>query len=105
MFMLVWVPLPVCQTTSGNSSSWLPGDHLVGGGDDRAGRCFSSSAPRSRLTSAAAFFTRASAWMSARHALAGDREVLEAALGLGAPEAVGGDLDRAEGVVLGAGSG
>ena len=34
-FMLVWVPLPVCQTTSGKLGVVPAGDHLVGGRDDR----------------------------------------------------------------------
>ena len=36
-FMLLCVPEPVCQTTSGKWSSSLPRDHLVGRLHDRAG--------------------------------------------------------------------
>ena len=38
-----------------------------------------------------------------RHALAADAEILQRTLRLGAPVALGRDLDRAEGVGLGAG--
>ncbi len=38
-----------------------------------------------------------------RHALAADAEILQGALGLRSPEPLGGNLDRAEGVGLGAG--
>ena len=34
-FMLVWVPEPVCQTTSGNCVVELAVDHLLGGARDR----------------------------------------------------------------------
>ena len=44
MFMLVWVPLPVCQTTSGNSSSCRPAStSSAGGHDGRAPSCASSA--------------------------------------------------------------
>ena len=36
-FMLVWVPEPVCQTTSGKCSSRLAVDDLLGGARDRVG--------------------------------------------------------------------
>jgi hypothetical protein len=31
MFMLLWVPEPVCQTDSGNSASWRPSEDFPGG--------------------------------------------------------------------------
>jgi hypothetical protein len=34
--MLLWVPEPVCQIASGNSSG-VSGQHFVSGGDDRPG--------------------------------------------------------------------
>ena len=37
MFMLVCVPMPVCQTDERELAVVLAGDHLVGGGDDRVG--------------------------------------------------------------------
>ena len=54
-FMLVWVPEPVCQTTSGNSSSNLPS------ATSSAARAMTSTksagiSPRDLLARAAAFF-------------------------------------------------
>ena len=58
--------------------------------------CPSGRSPRSRLTSGARLLEDAEgADHLAREALAADPEVLERALGLGAPVAVGGNLDRA----------
>ena len=53
-FMLVWVPLPVCQTESGKCSSSLP-SRTSSAARMIASAFFGSSAPRSRLTTAAAF--------------------------------------------------
>ena len=64
-FMLVWVPLPVCQTMSGNSRSCWPAS-TSSAAATMAWPFFGSSFFRSMFTSAAAFLTRASAWMSAR---------------------------------------
>ena len=64
MFMLVWVPLPVCQITSGNSSSCLPAS-TSSAAATMARPFFASSTPSATFTSAEAFFTRASAWMRA----------------------------------------
>ena len=102
-FMLVCVPLPVCQTTSGKWSSSLPS--MTSSAAWMIAFAFSpASAPRSRLTIAAAFLRMPKARMISR----GKRSPpilkwCERALGLGAPVAVGGHLDLAHGVGLGAG--
>jgi len=91
---------PVCQTTSEtlrhalpaitSSAAWMMALPL-----------FASSWLSSMFTAAAARFTSASAADQLhRHALAGNAEVLQAALGLRAPQAVGRDLDLAEGIAL-----
>ena len=63
-FMFVWVPLPVCQTTSGNSASCLPA--ITSSAAVMIARPIAGSLnlPRSRFTWAAARFTRARAWIS-----------------------------------------
>src|SRR5262245_27910215 len=63
-FMLLCVPEPVCHTTSGNSASWRPAS------TSSAARSIASAfsfgrRPSSALTRAAAFFTSASAWITA----------------------------------------
>ena len=63
MFMLVWVPEPVCQTDSGNSSSCLPAS-TSSAAATIASAFFASSMPSSRLTTAALRFTSASARIS-----------------------------------------
>ena len=99
-FMLLWVPEPVCQTTSGKWLGELAVDHLLGGARDRVGEP-RLERPCSRLTLAAARLTMAErAHERRRHGLAADPEVLQAALGLGAPVAIGRHLDRTEGVGL-----
>ena len=63
-----------------------------------------SSEPSSRLVSAAARLTMASARdQRARHALLADAEIIARALGLRAPIAVGRHFDRAERIGFGAG--
>jgi hypothetical protein len=63
MFMLVCVPEPVCQTTSGNSSGHLPA--RTSSAASRMARAFSGvSRPRDSFTAAQARFTQASAWIS-----------------------------------------
>ena len=99
-FMLVWVPEPVCQTTSGNSSVSLPSATSC------AARrwpppSLRSSSPEPPLTLAAASLTMPERPdQGRRHALAADLEVLQGALGLGTPVAVRLDLDRSERVGL-----
>ena len=102
-FMLVCVPLPVCQTESGKWSSSLPS--------------MTSSAAR-MIASAFSVGERAAVAVDhgrrlledaeradqlPREALVADAEVVERPLGLRAPVAVGGDLDRPHRVGLGAG--
>ena len=60
MFMLDWVPLPVCQTRSGNSSGCSPAS-TSSAAAAMASAFSSASRPRSRFTRAAAFLTSASA--------------------------------------------
>jgi hypothetical protein len=72
--MLVCVPLPVCQTTSGKCSSSLPAMTSSAARIDRR-RLLAGSAPRSRLTIAAAFLRIPKrADHLAREALAADRK-------------------------------
>ena len=102
-FMFVCVPLPVCQTTSGKWSSSFP-----------SMTSWAAFTIRSRLSGGKSFrsvFTCAAACLIDgeraddldRHPLAADLEVLERALGLGAPVAVGGDRDLAHRVGFDAG--
>ena len=60
MFMLVWVPDPVCHTTSGNSSSCPPAS-TSSAAAMIAPAFAGSSEPSARLTVAHARFTSASA--------------------------------------------
>ena len=62
-FMFDWVPEPVCQTTSGNSSSYLPCTTSAAAAAI-ASAIRGSSSPRSLLTSAAACLTSPSARIS-----------------------------------------
>ncbi len=102
MFMLDWVPEPVCQTTRGNSSSNLPCTTSAAA-VEMASASVRSSLPRSLFTRAAACLTIASACTSGgRHPLAADPEILDGALGLRAPKPVGGNLDGAEGICFSA---
>ena len=79
----------------------LAGEHLVGGGDDGVGLLRGRACRGRRLTTArAALDPGQRADQLGRHLLGRDVEVLQRALGLRAPEAVGGDLDLAEGVFL-----
>ncbi len=60
MFMLLWVPLPVCQIDSGNSSGCF--EASTSSAAATIARPFvSSSTRRSMLTRAAAFLTQARA--------------------------------------------
>ena len=61
-FIFVWVPLPVCQTESGNSPSSLP-PRISSQTSAISAQRRSSSFPRSRFASAAAFFSTAKARM------------------------------------------
>ena len=102
-FMLDWVPEPVCQTTSGKWSSSLPSTTSAAAADDRRAE---------RRVEVAELDVHVGRGLldrcpSARHdrhrlALPADREVLDRALGLRAPVAVGGNLQRAEAVGFGA---
>ena len=102
-FMLVWVPDPVCQTGNGKSASRLPSAISPAAemmGPDRS----SGSSPSARLASAAASFCKPhGADQHRREVLRPDAEQPTGAFGLRAPVALGGDLDRAERVGLGAG--
>ena len=98
--MLVWVPEPVCQTTSGKWSSSLTVDHLLRGLDDRACAAGIEQAERAVRLGGSALDDAERADQRARHALAADPEILDRALGLRAPVAVGRHFDRAECVGL-----
>ena len=60
MFMLDWVPEPVCHTTSGKSASWQPSRTSSAAAQMRS-RSASPSRPRRQFARAAAFFTSANA--------------------------------------------
>jgi hypothetical protein len=70
-FMLVWVPLPVCQTDSGNSSGQRPAS-TSSAAATIASLMRASSPTSSRLTIAAARLTRTSAWIRATGILSVD---------------------------------
>ena len=63
MFMLLCVPDPVCQTESGNSSSWRPA-RTSSAAATIASAFSAGSVPSSRLTTAALRLTQASARIS-----------------------------------------
>ncbi len=65
-FMLVWVPLPVCQTDEREVVVELAVDDLVGGAAISVGAPLGRGAPSSALTRAAAFLTRPSARIISR---------------------------------------
>ena len=106
-FMFDCVPEPVCQTTSGKWSSRSPAI------TSSAARCTSreissSSSPSSLVRPGTGPLhqpERLDDGTTPDEAVAPDREVPDAALGLGAPVAVGGDVDATHGVGLGAGLG
>ena len=102
-FMFVWVPLPVCHTTSGKWSSRRPS--ITSSAAATMARALSSGQePEVAVHQRARLLEDAErADHLAGESLAPDPEVLERALGLGAPVAVGGDLDRPHGVALGPG--
>jgi hypothetical protein len=64
-FMFDWVPLPVCQTTSGKWASSVPAMTSSAARTMRS-HLAASSLPRSLLASAAAFFTIPNARMTGR---------------------------------------
>ena len=99
-FMFDCVPEPVCQTTSGKCWSSLPSITSFA--------ALTIASPSLRVEPAEAHVgLRRGALDDAErphdrlgHALAADREVLDRALGLRAPVAVGRNVDRSEGVGL-----
>ena len=64
-FMLVWVPLPVCHTTRGNSSSHFPA-RISRHTAEMAPACSAVSLPQSALARAQASFSQAKAVMISR---------------------------------------
>ena len=78
-------------------------DHLLRGRRDRARALRVENAERPVHLRRRALDQRHRADQRLRHALLADAEILQRALRLRAPVAVGGDLDRAEGVGFGAG--
>ncbi len=63
-FMFVWVPLPVCQTTSGKCSSSLPA--ITSSAAWTMARTFSAASPSSALTTAQAFLRMPNARINSR---------------------------------------
>ena len=109
-FMLLEVPEPVWKMSSGNSLSNLP-SATSRQACSSASTCFSLSGflpepvslPRSRLATAAAYFTKPEGVNQfRRQRLAGDGKVFDGALGLGAVIGLGGNADIAHRVVFGA---
>ncbi len=98
--MLVLVPEPVWNTSSGNCASCAPAATSPAAAST-ACATLSSSSPSSRLARAAACFTSPSAAMNSRgQRHAADRKVLHRPLRLRAPQRVSGHLDLAHAVVL-----
>ena len=101
-FMLVCVPLPVCQTTSGKVVVELALDDLVAGLDDGLRLLGREDAALGVDDRAGLLEDAEGADHLPREALAADLEVGEGAFGLGAPVPIGRHLDLAHGVELGA---
>ena len=103
MFMLDWVPEPVCQTTSGNSSSYLPCTTSAAAAAMASARR-GSSLPRSLFTRAAACFTMASAWTSGSGIRSSPMRKFWSERCVCAPQSLSAaNLDGAEGICFGAG--
>jgi hypothetical protein len=96
--MLVCVPDPVCQTDSGNWDGWLAVQDLVGGRHDGIGLARIERVERAVHHRGAALDHRERPDQLVGHPLGRDVEVVQRALGLRAPQPVGGDGDVAEGV-------
>ena len=92
-FMLVCVPLPVCQMRSGNWSSSCALGHLVGGLLDQGGQVGVELAQVAVDRGRRALQDPEGPDQGLRHGLAADVEVVQRALRLRAPVPVGGDLD------------
>ena len=103
-FMFVWVPLPVCHTTSGNSPSHRPASTSSAAATMAASPGGLEDAELDVDEGDRLLHADEGVHEGERHPLAGDPEVLERALGLRSPQPVGRHRDRAEGVALGAGA-
>ena len=102
-FMLVCVPLPVCQMRRGKCVVELSGDDFVGSLRDKRGFLGGEFA-EILIDERGSFFKNAeSADQLGRHGVLADGEMDQRAGGLRAVVAVGGDVDLAHGVGLGAG--
>ncbi len=102
MFMLDWVPEPVCQTTRGNSSSNLPWTTSAAAVEMASAKLVVEFAQILVHEGRGLLDERESVHERGRHSLSADAEILDGTLGLGAPELVGGDFDGAEGICFGA---
>ena len=102
-FMLVWVPEPVCHTSSGKCPSSLAVGDVLRGCDDGAGALAVERAEIAVDLGGGALDQAERAHDLDRHALGADAEIVQRALGLRAPELVGGNIERAEGVGFDAG--
>jgi hypothetical protein len=99
-FMLLEVPEPVWYTSTGNCASCAPPAMAVAA-STIASACARASNPRCPLTSAAAALVKASARMNAAGiGRAADREIVDRALGLRAPERLRGHAQLAHAVVF-----
>ena len=102
-FMFDCVPEPVCQTTSGKWSSSLPSITSSAACDDGLADFRVEPAEIHVHLGGGALDDAERADDGQRLLFPADLEIAERALRLRAPIAVGGDLDRAEGVGFGAG--
>ena len=99
-FMLVWVPLPVCQIWSGNSIVELARRHLVGRLLDQGGQVRRQLAEITVDLGRRSLQDPKSPDEGLRHRFAPDVEVVQRALRLRAPVPVRGDLDLPHAVAL-----
>ena len=98
--MLVWVPDPVCQTSNGKCPSSLPSAISCA---DRGDRCGAPAVERSQITidvGRGALDQAERTHDLDRHPLGADAKIMQRALGLRAPKAIGGNLQRPEGVAF-----
>ncbi len=102
-FMLVWVPEPVCQITSGNSPDSLPSITSCAASTMAFAALLVEAAQLHVGFRRGALDDAEGADQRLRHAVAADLEILQRALGLRAPIAVGGHVDRTEAVGFAAG--
>ena len=100
MFMLLDVPEPVWKTSIGNSSSWAPAATSSAAATIASAMSWSRTPSSALALRAGGLDLRQRADVRRLERRAGDREVLDRALRLRAPQGVAGHLYLAHGVVL-----